>query len=72
MKQQIQSIEVRIDQVNALLAQSLIALRVNGSQFSEEMQQLSTLISNLIEKSKREHRFQQGQNKIADEILALL
>jgi hypothetical protein len=52
LKQQIKNVEARIDHVNALLAKSIIALKANYFHLPEEMQQLSTLISILIESRK--------------------
>lgn len=72
LRRQIDSIEVRIDQSNALLARSIINLKVSRIQLPEETKQLCITIASLIEGTKREHRFKQVQDMITKKILALL
>jgi hypothetical protein len=72
LKGQIESIEARIDRVNTFLAGSITELKVNRIQLPEETKQVCITIANLIEGTKREHRFKQVQDMIAKEILALL
>ena len=72
LKRQIESIEVRIDRVNNLLASNIVKLKANEIQLSEETRQLCVTIGSLIEGTKREHRFKQVQDMIINKILTLL
>ena len=72
LKRQMKSAEDQINQVNTLLAKSIISLSVEGAQLPKETKQLCTTIASLIEKTEREHRFEQVRSKMAEGILALL
>jgi hypothetical protein len=72
LKRQVKSAENRINQVNTLLAKRITSLKVESAQLPKETQQLCTTIGSLIEKTEREHRFEQVRGKIAEGILALL
>jgi len=57
LRGQIDSIEVRIDQDNTLLARSILNLKASRIQLPEDTRQLCITIASLIEGTKREHRF---------------
>jgi hypothetical protein len=47
-------------------------MKANSSQLPDEVLHGSAMITSLVEKTKREHRFQQVQNGIIEKILAEL
>lgn len=72
LKEQLWSVECRIEQANILLADQLTRLTTEEVKLPQRTKQLCTMIACLIEKTEREYRFEQVQRKIAEEILALL
>jgi hypothetical protein len=71
LKKQIEGIGARMDHINISLVKDIIKLKSDVT-LPEETQQLSSTISGLFEKTKREHRFRQVQHKIATQVLAQL
>lgn len=72
LKGQVKSAESRINQINVLLAKRIKKLTVEGIHLPEETKRLGATIADLIERTEREHRFEQVRGEIAEEILALL
>jgi len=69
LKQQIKNVETYVDQANATLVKNIVKLKTNVSAIPEETQHLSVMISSIVEKTKRDHRFQQVQDRIVKKIL---
>jgi DNA-binding Lrp family transcriptional regulator len=72
LKEQLNDTEAEIEQVNALLVNGIVGLTDAGIQLPEATKRLSVTITDLIERTEREHRFKQVHQKISEEILALL
>jgi hypothetical protein len=72
LKEQLNDTEAEIEQVNALLVSGIVGLTDAGIELPEAAKRLSVTITDLIERTEREHRFKQVHQKISEEILALL
>jgi len=72
LKTQVEDAQGQLNQINHLLAGTIGGLRTDGAPLSEDTQQLCAMITSLVRRTEREHRFEQVQDKIADGILAQL
>jgi hypothetical protein len=69
-KEQIESIEARLNNMNISLAKDVAKLQAGEVKLTEDTAEICTKIADLIESSERTYRFEQVRGKIAQDILS--
>ncbi len=69
-KEQIESIEVQLNNMNISLAKDIAKLRAGKIKLTEDTIEICTKIADLIESSERTYRFEQVRGMIAQDILS--